>query len=309
MGSKFDPPVLPPPGGPVPAVPFPGRAEVMALAAVETGTEPPERDAHVLAWLDAGRLEVNWRTIRVRERLHVAVSADAVMFGGVRVCCSMVAAQAIADRHFALLPTAGIVRAIWEAAGDPNVGVRVFAQTMQPIKELQERKVFNPGGRPKAWLEHQDRIEAALAKAGRPFGTRDKHLLVTTVGKDYVQTPWLLANQGRCAIYGWQDDPRKAKPGVQGSPWPSPCDVQTADQQVMWQSPCNGGGGPHVLTFFDYASCVRLVRRDASILLDDGTFQPIDLAEVYTKHAGLVAHIPGDMTPIPVRHPRIPPRP
>ena len=234
------------------AYPFPGRAAVEALAPFETWPpdSPIQRDAHVARWILEGKLDpVDWIPIHVRGGLFVQVSGDGVKFGGVRLCCSQVAAQWVADALGALTPTAGITDAIWRAAN-----IRLGPLPLDP----------NPGGNVRAWLREQDRIEAELVEArawrAAHMAPRLEPDLVADVGKDYVLDARLLERPGQCAIYGWRS--------LAGVPI---------------QSPATGASLLHRLSFYDYSHAVRVVKREA--ILHGAR---VDLAEIYRTRPELV---------------------
>jgi hypothetical protein len=90
----------------------------------------------------------------------------------------------------------------------------------------------------------------------------------------------LLEQPGRCAIYGMRT--------LAGVPI---------------QSPATGASLIHPLTFYDYASSVRVVRRKALL---HGL--AVDLADIYRTRPELVTFRAGYPAP-PVRHPAVPPLP
>lgn len=259
-----------------PPFPFPGRAKVLALAAGEAGqgAAPRSRDAAVLRWLAAGELDApKWARIPVRGGLEVAVTSDDVKMGGVRVCCSQIAGQRIADAWGVMMITAGISDAIWKAA---TLRLGPFPLSAPNVYGV------NPGGGVRYWLEEDDAIEARLvaAKAKRAaelgiFGVLSdtRPDLVAGTSKDYTLTSRLIQRPDRLSIYGWH----------------------LLDGHVIQPEEL-----AHELTFFDYSHRVRLVSRDCWL---DGKLA--NLADIYQHRPELVTRIPGEPAP-PIRHPGVP---
>ncbi len=250
--------------------PFEGRARVEALVE-SAGSSPPERLGHILSWLDSGKLDTPvWRRIPVRGGLEVEVTADNVSCGQVRLCGPMAAAQYIADAWNALIPTAGIVDAIYKAreltAPPQSIGWTAKNQD-------GDETWVNPGGGKLWWLYYADRVVAA----GLPPAPAS---ILSPLGKDYVLDPRQNQHPDKCAIYGWQ-----------------------RTNGVATQSPETGASFIHELGYFDYSHGVRLVRRRAWL---DGN--EVDLAEVYQKRPQLVSYKGLPVGPIPLRQPNIKPR-
>jgi hypothetical protein len=253
---------------------------VLALAAGERnqGAAPASRDAAVANWLRAGRLDpITWIRVPVRGGLEVDASADLVSFGGVRLCCSMRAAQWVADAHRAMLITAAISDAIWRAS---TLRIAPFSLSSPSLYG------FDPGGAVRFWLEEQDGIERALAAAKTERLRRDGMRavfggppdLLATLSKDYVLDHRLVQEPTRCAIYGWHQ--------LNGAPI---------------QAPETGASLIHDLPFFDYSHGVRIVRDRAWL-----NGQPVALADIYRQRPELVTYQPGYPAP-PIRHPAVPP--
>lgn len=130
-----------------------------------------------------------------RDRLVVLqVLPDVLAVGSsqdfVRIPLSPHAAQAIADRTYASLPTSRISDAIWSSAT-----LRMPPQPIPPSDAMTTVRVS---------AEHHALIEA-LWPAGLAHGTP-----VAGIKKDVVLTPRLEDEPGRVAIYGWH--------GQDGSP-------------------------------------------------------------------------------------------
>ena len=130
------------------------------------------------------------RRAEIAGREHTAtfwVSPDYFGFGSDDDWCRMPMtpplAQAIADRLGCVLPTRGMVDAIWGAA----------TQRLPPTP-FSPRE-FDIVALP-LFLEHHRRIQAQLGSAGRD-------VLIAGIKKDVVVTARLAQAPGRVAIYGW----------------------------------------------------------------------------------------------------------
>lgn len=264
---------------------FPGRQDVAALASHETepGDAPKERHDNLMRWLDAGELDApQWVRIPVREGLEVEVTADVVSKGGVRLCGPMRSSQYIADAREAMIPTPGIVNAIWKA--------RSLTVTPQSFGwNNASGNWINPGGAVPWLLYEADRVQEALLSAMGKLqaGGADEASLSralsgvwSSLSKDYVLEYRVLQNPGSCAIYGWHN----------------------ADGSVI-QSGESGASYKHYLDFYDYSHGMRHVKR--ACWLNGAS---ADLADVYKTKPDLVNFKPGEPAP-PVRHPAFPPRP
>ena len=263
----------------MPAYPFITRDAVESWGESEKGPAPRERHEHIMELARAGQLDpIQWVWVPVRGGLEVQVSADAVSYGGIRLCCSVYTAQQVADVLGGMLCTAAIVRAAHRACPiDLDARSNTFAT--------------NPGGGVAAWLTQEDAIEAAAREKGWRPGQ-----LLSTVGKDYVLGPYVLAKPNNSPIYGWKH--RAAE--MSGPP---------GEQVPMIQSPKSGGGSSHGpvggapdagLWFFDYSHRVRLVHPRARLHGRD-----VELALVYADRSELVSHL-GTVETIPTRHPSVP---
>lgn len=251
----------------VTAYPFPGRARVEALKE-SPGPSPPERLTHILSWLDDDRLDTpTWRRIPVRGGLEVRVTTDFVTMGQVRLCGPMAAAQHIADAWGALLPTAGIVDAIYAAremsAAPQSIGWEVTLKN-------GSKSWYNPGGGVPWWLYYADRV----VNAGLP---PTPGVIQSPLGKDYVLDPRQPQNPAQCAIYGWHKTDGKAT-----------------------QSAGTGASFIHELGYFDYSHGIRLVDEVAWLNGDE-----VSLAWVYQNRPELVSYQGLPVGPIPTRHPSI----
>ncbi|NUO51558.1 MAG: hypothetical protein HOV80_22100 [Polyangiaceae bacterium] len=250
--------------------PFPGRARVANLKE-SPGSSPPERLTHILSWLDAGKLDpIQWRRIPVRGGLEVAVSSDNISSGAVRLVGPMAAAQHIADANDALIPTAGIVDAIYKArdatAPPQTIGWEV-------TKSDGTKSWKNPGGGKDWWLYYNDRLVAA----GLP---PTPGVIQSPLSKDYVLDARQDQHPDRCAIYGLHK--------TNGEPT---------------QSKETGASFIHELPFFDYSHGIRLVSTTAWL---DG--EEVSLPWIYQNRPELVSYKGLPVGPIPIRHPAIPRR-
>jgi hypothetical protein len=257
------------------ARPFPGRPYVQMLAKTEPADPrsiAPKRDAQVLQWMRDGALDKpEFVKVRVGTRLIVQASRDIVSFGGVRLCCSNVAAQHIADYYRCLLPTTSISDAIWAASI-----LRLAPQKQSP----------NPGGGVDCWLYQQDRIAAEFDRCLQRALAANRGLAelaqspIASVIKDYVLTARLFepGADKKCAIYGWHEP--------DGKPIQSNMGVDASL--------------PHHIDHIDYSQGgPRLIHPECWV---DGQFR--ELAQVYTEMPELVVKL-GLPAP-PIRHPGIP---
>jgi hypothetical protein len=230
-------------------------------------------------WLPSGALSVpGWADVDVlhinadgsSHTLTVTVSTDAVRLGGdIRICCSILAGQCIADAFDAMLPTFGIVDAAWGAAA-----IRLAPHDLvpNPVPTSEMMSIA-------AWLLEESLINASLADAiANPKGATPQQVqgLIRTIGKEYVLHPGLATNPNHGTMYGWQEP----------------------DGRVQ-QSPINGASFAHEATYFDYSQKVTLVKKLAKL---DG--QPIALADVYQLMPELVME--GRKGAVPIRHPLVP---
>lgn len=87
------------------------RAEVEALP-----NSVPDRDAMLLAWVEAGMGEYGFAPMEVGGGITVSVFTDALRFGGVRVCMTADTQQKIADRLDCMLLTPKLADLIFASA-------------------------------------------------------------------------------------------------------------------------------------------------------------------------------------------------
>jgi len=233
---------------------------------------PPTRDATVLGWLAAGQLErPEWLEVRVSPELVVWVMNDAVKFGGVRVCCSVLAAQAIADAWGALLLTSGLVMAYWRRAKAHGLLVDAHPMGGKYVNSRGRESWCNPGGALEPWLAFQDWIETEIRTAyPLPEPNYERPGMLSTCGKDYIL-----------------DTVRP--PGVQ-----SPIFGFVTKGGRALHDPL---GSNHHPSYFDYSHSVRLAHRTAR-----WRGELVDLAEVYAdRRAWPVLSVGARATAIPSR--------
>lgn len=144
----------------------------------------------VAVWLPKGELSVpGWIDVDLThlhedgssDTLTVTVSSDAVALADLRVRCSILAAQCIADAFDAMLPTFGIVDAAWAASN------RLAAHPLvpSPVPTSRMRSIA-------AWLIEDDLTGPVSAS------------LTRTTGKEYVMHPGLVQRPNSGTMYGWQ---------------------------------------------------------------------------------------------------------
>lgn len=258
------------------AMPFAGRGVIESWAASEGITEssPPKRHTNALAALETGLVDApRWVRVPVREGLEVEAMADVVSVRGVRLCASMITAQAFADAWGAMLLTPGISDAIWAAAKQ-----KIKPQTIGWFDP--PGKWRNPGGSVPWLLYEADRVQSTLQQGPVQSAGDDAPLLIATLGKDYVLTAdaALKKNAEKCCIYGWHQ----------------------LDGAAI-QSAGSGQSFIHELTYYDYSHAIRLVRSQCWL-----NGKQDSLARIYREQPRLVSYKGRESGPIPARHPGVP---
>jgi hypothetical protein len=119
------------------------RADVAALP-----NSIPQREAILLSWVEQGLAEYAWADV-VTGDLTFHVFADALMFGGVRVCASATLLQQIADRMSCSLLTPRMADLVFEQAS------KVILPYPMPAGPLMATTAY--------MLEESDKISKAAA--------------------------------------------------------------------------------------------------------------------------------------------------
>ena len=237
----------------------------------------------VQAAADTEMLPIIWKELTIfmpdGRRLVLQVSHDALRLGEyddfVRVNCSALDAQLIADIYDARLPTEKIADLVHQQAemtiepwtSRPDGGMASTSRMFQHSQEVSKKI-------------------GVLEFSACPF--------VNTVGKDWVLTSRYPKNHG--ANYGWHT---KARPNPDHPEWgPFVCKGGGHVYQPL--------GTTHDIYHCDYSQTLRLVDRYCRLIDGDST-QELELDDVLTSAelAPLISY----EGPLPhVRHPDIPKR-
>jgi len=207
----------------------------------ELAKELEERESIIIAAVQAGEYQVDWKTLTIEEGSHAVelhVFADALKIDGVRVNASAQTCQHIADLIGACLLTPKIADQVWLQR----------ETTLSP--RTQSINATTPG-----MIKHSEAVEEQLeGQTG----------LLDTIGKLWVLDEDILRNQRlpqQAMNYGWHFAPGRKWGGINGNPTASLIkDPETRQYVHMIQS----RGWHHDIHHVDYclAPSTRVLTAD-----------------------------------------------
>lgn len=237
---------------------------------------PPQagiaRDQAILEHVKSGDVEFQWGRVsnadKDNNRIDLAVFADAMKIGGVRVDVTAENQQQIADLLGCILMTAKIADLLWMQR---NV---TLPPLPMPITSSTE-----------AMVKQSKRVDDAIVAAGSGVG------IIQTVGKHWIIDQDVLQYPGKATNYGWHCTSKTWT----GSYEPCASLAGNANCHVV-----QGRGWAHDPRHTDYSQICILVAKQCVV-----NGQPDDLTRVLTDKnlAHLVSHS-GPMTVL--RQPGVP---
>ena len=209
----------------------------------------------IVGELNGGRAQPEWTEV-VSEHdgaaLHLSLMRDSLKVNGIRVAASARDLQAIADLLEAMLLTPKVVDLLWRHA----------SPRFDPVIRIDGDIVANSTSE-----RFSSAIDELVAKNGGDQGG-----IIDSIGKYWVldnglAKPGLKYGKSTACNYGWLSTGGRydaVTPGLR-----------------CWQGP----GFQHNDQYADPSQLVRLMKREARLVLADGTERAVDLADVATDPA------------------------